>query len=65
MARPKKAIASIEKTICIPLPIVAKVDLLLFSELEGKVPHGAWARYVSGLIAADLARREEIANGQG
>ena len=58
MARPKKAIRPIEKTICLPEDLVAAVDLKLFSELEGKVPYGAWQRYVVGLIRDDLAKKE-------
>ncbi len=60
MARPKKAISSTEKTICIPTPVVLQVDLLLFSELEGRVPHGAWAGYVTGLIMQDLEKRKGV-----
>lgn len=57
MGRPKKIIPSIEKKISIPEDLVARVDLSLWSELEGKVPHGAWSRYISGLI------REDFKNG--
>jgi len=54
MARPRKAIRPVEKSISLPEDIVTRIDLLLFSELEGRVPHGAWSRYVSGLIRQDL-----------
>lgn len=54
MARPPKAIRPVEKTINLPSDLVAKVDLILFSELEGKVPHGAWSRFVTGLIEQAL-----------
>lgn len=59
MPRPRKAIRPIEKNISLPEDIVARVDLELFSEVEGKVPFGAWQRYVEALIRADLARRDE------
>lgn len=62
MPRPRKAIRPIEKNISLPEDIVARVDLELFSEVEGKVPFGAWQRYVEGLIRADLERR---AQGKG
>jgi hypothetical protein len=58
MARPRKAVRPIEKNISIPEDLVCKVDLRLFSELEGRVPHGAWSRYVSGLIRKELAEAE-------
>lgn len=62
MARPRKAIRPIEKNISLPEDIVARVDLELFSEVEGKVPFGAWQRYIEGLIRADLARRGKEAS---
>lgn len=59
MPRPRKAIRPVEKNISLPEDIVARVDLELFSEVEGKVPFGAWQRYVEALIRTDLARRDE------
>lgn len=58
MARPKKTDRPIEKNISLPQSIVARVELELFSELEGKVPFGAWQRYIVGLIEADMQRKE-------
>ena len=57
MGRPRKAVRPIEKTISLPEDLVASVDLELFSQLEGKVPFGAWQRYLERLIRADLALR--------
>lgn len=57
MARPRKAIRPVEKTISFPEDIVLRVELELFSEVEGKVPFGAWQRYLVGLITEDLNRR--------
>ena len=54
MGRPRKAIRPIEKNISRPLDLVAQVELELYSELEGRVPFGAWSRYVEGLIRQDL-----------
>lgn len=54
MGRPRKAIRPVEKNISLPEDLVARVELELFSELEGKVPFGAWQRYLEGLIRADL-----------
>ena len=59
MPRPRKAIRPVEKNISLPEDIVARVDLELFSEVEGKVPFGAWQWYVEALIRVDLARRDE------
>jgi len=57
MARPRKAIKPIEKTINLPQDLVAKVELLLFSELEQRVPYGAWTKYIEWLVREDLAKR--------
>ena len=58
MARPRKAIPSIEKNISLPCDLVARVDLELYSDLEEKVPFGAWQQYIVQLIRADLALRD-------
>ena len=57
MARPRKTDRPIEKNISLPQSVVVRVELELFSELEGKVPFGAWQRYIVRLIEADLAKR--------
>lgn len=56
MGRPRKTIRPVEKNISLPEDLVAKVDLMLFSALEGRVPHGAWSRYISELIQKDLKK---------
>ncbi len=58
MARPKKTDRPVEKNISLPQSVVVRVELELFSELEGKVPFGAWQRYIVRLVEADLAKRE-------
>lgn len=58
MARPKKTDRPVEKNISLPQSVVVRVELELFSELEGKVPFGAWQRYIVRLVEADLARKE-------
>ena len=63
MARPKKTDRPIEKNISLPQSIVARVELELFSELEGRVPFGAWQRYIVGLIEADMLKRGVKQNG--
>lgn len=50
MPRPRKAIRPLNKKISIPEDIATRVDLQLFSELEGKVPHAAWSELVTGLL---------------
>lgn len=59
MPRPRFVTRPIEKNISIPEDIVGQVDLLLYSDVEGKIPHGAWKTYIVGLIQADLKARAE------
>lgn len=61
MGRPAKAIRPIEKKINIPEDLTVQVDLILWSELEQRVPHGAWSRYIISLIEDDLKRKAEHA----
>jgi hypothetical protein len=67
MPRPRKAIRPVEKNISLPEDLVARVDLELYSDLEGKVPFGAWQPSAQSLIRADLERRAlvsgEVSNG--
>lgn len=54
MPRPRKTDRPVEKTICLPQTLVARVDLELYSELEGKVPFGAWQKLVIELLERHL-----------
>jgi hypothetical protein len=54
MPRPKKIVRPVEKRISLPEDLVAQVELKLWSELEGKVPFGAWQEYLVRLIRKDL-----------
>lgn len=63
MPRPRNAIKSIEKNISIPEDLVARVELELWSELEGKVPFGAWKELIVRLLREhftklDAARKQ-------
>ena len=60
MPRPKKVNRPVEKSISLDEDIVALVELNLFSELEGKIPFGAWKNYVEGLIREDLRKRGQL-----
>lgn len=54
MPRPLKTVRPVEKRISLPEDLVAQVNLKLWSELEGKVPFGAWQEYLVRLIQKDL-----------
>lgn len=62
--RPRKVTPSQEKNISFDQDLVSRVDIVLFSELEGRVPHGAWSKYLSQLIADDLSRRAAAGTGE-
>lgn len=63
MPRPKKTDRPVEKHIPLPTSLVAEVELRLFSELEGKVPHGAWSGLVIQLLQEWVARTP-VGNGR-
>gem|GEM_PF-3337339 len=59
MSRPPRTIRSIEKNICFDEPLVNRVDLILYSDLEGRVPHGAWKRFLQEAVEEKLARMQK------
>lgn len=63
MARPKKIIRPVELNISLPEDVVAKMHVELFSEVEGRIPHGARAKYIERLIREDQAKRKGNENG--
>lgn len=60
MPRPKNVIPTIEKTVSLPEDLVVAVDLELYSELEGKVPFGAWKAFLTRLVREHLRKQEEV-----
>ena len=57
MARPKKAEPSHRLEVLIPSSIYAKLRMELYSELEGRIPHGDLSNLVSALVADWLRAR--------
>lgn len=55
MPRPPNTIRPASKNLQLPSDLVAKVDMLLWSDLEARVPHGAWARLITELLEQRLA----------
>lgn len=58
MARTKLIDRPVEKTISIPKSIHDRLELQLFSELQGRVPHGKWSELVVGLLREYLEKGE-------
>jgi hypothetical protein len=63
MGRHKKVVPSIGKHMTIPQDLLAKVELELWSEAEGKVPHGAWQELQIELLTEWLVKRQ-VARGK-
>lgn len=57
MARPKHIMRPILKRVSIPEDIVARVDLELYSEVEQKVPYGAWSELCERLLREHLNKQ--------
>lgn len=60
MARPKSVNRPIEKKLSLDPDLVAKTELLLFSDLEGRVPYGAWSGLIEQLLREHFSRPERI-----
>lgn len=58
--RPALEIPTRQTLIRFPQPTFEKMRDKLYSELEGRVPHGEYARYLSGLIEADCKKVELV-----
>lgn len=50
MARPKNTLRTIQVNLAIPEDLVARMELSLFSEVEGKIPHGARSELIARLL---------------
>ena len=50
MARPPSSIPMVRQNLTIPAEMAARIDLLLFSELEGRVPQGAYQTFFTRLL---------------
>jgi len=48
--RPTKNLRSIQKNISLPEDLVAKLELELFSDVEGRIPHGKQSEFFEGLL---------------
>lgn len=47
MPKPKLTIPSRKLTVHIPEDVAARVELILISPTQGKVPYGKWAEFVT------------------
>ena len=56
MPKPRRVDRPVEKSISLPQTLCAQVDIMLYSELEGRVPFGAWSKLMESLLAEWLAK---------
>ena len=52
MPKPKAVDPGISKNISIPESVVSRVDSVLFSCTEARVPHGAYSRLITMLLVS-------------
>ena len=50
MPRPKNIIPSQQLNVALPLPLYTQLGAYLYSELEERVPHGAYSRFLTNLL---------------
>ena len=56
MPKPRRTIRPTYLNLALPEDIRAKLDLHLFSDLEGRVPHGAYSRFICHLLRRELGK---------
>ena len=57
MPKPPNPIPSRVLNVALPLPVFTQMMLHLNSDLEGRVPHGAYSRFISELIREHFAKQ--------
>ena len=60
MGRSKKTIRGVQKNITLPEDLLAKVELELYSETEGKIPHGAQFEFFTRLLSDYFSKKEQL-----
>ena len=63
MARPKKTTRTIFKNIGIPEDLVARLELHLYSDLEGRIPQGAQQEFFTKLLRDYFSDLDAAAKG--
>lgn len=64
MAKPPRVDRPVSKNLSLPTSVIAQVELKLFSEVEGRVPHGMLSTLVTELLkqwlqAQDAKKEQE------
>ena len=58
MPRPLKTIRTINKNIALPEDLVGRLELELFSEVEGRIPFGAQQEFFTTLLREYFAQKD-------
>ena len=58
MARTPNLIPSQQLNVALPLPLYTQLTGELYSELEGRVPHGAYSRFLIDLLRMHFMRKQ-------
>lgn len=65
MARPSNSVPTQAYKIYIPVDLASRMELELYSELEGRIPHGKLSGYICDLIRVDQKSRPLIGESNG
>lgn len=57
MAKTPNLIPSKPLNVALPLPLLVKLSSHLYSDLEGRVPHGAYSRFMIDLLQVHFAEQ--------
>jgi hypothetical protein len=60
MGRNRQVVKTIEKSVSLPSPLVDRMDLELFSPIQGRVPQGAYQQFFTTLISEYFARKDGL-----
>ena len=60
MARPPKADRPIRQEIFLPESLHSRLTLILWSPVEGRVPHGVWSKFFETLARNALAQLPKV-----
>lgn len=68
MARPKQTTPSVQLNVALPQPLADKLAIELFSELEGRIPTGAYKIFFTDILTQYFESRRnpcKHCNGTG
>lgn len=62
MSRPRNTSRSVDVHVLLPEDLVADISLILFSDLEGRVPYGAFQKFYTQALREYLHKLKEDTN---